>query len=99
MLTTPRAQLVEKLITSAEGVVFQAMFLVYEEDGRVKARLVRAIPVSKKAQPIVFALTGDITPAPAIEIASEIEAENIISPYTSLLYFVGSKPRAPSLIA
>ena len=96
MLTTPRAQLVEKLITSEEGVVFKAYFLVFEEEGRIKARLVRAVPVSKKKNEIVFALTGDIATHTPAEFVSEITSEKIISPYSSLLYFVGSKPRAPS---
>lgn len=99
MLTAPRAQLIEKIITSEEGVVFKAYFLVYEEEGRMKARLVRAIPISHKQAPVVFALTGEISASPVIEIASETKAEIIISPYYEFLYFVGSKPRAPSLVA
>ncbi len=99
MLTTPRAQLIEKMITSAEGIVFKAVFLVYEEEGRMKARLVQAVPVSKKAQPVVFALTGHVHMAPAPEVIIREQATEAISPYTSFLYFVGSKPRAPSIFA
>ena len=99
MLTTPRAQLVEKMITSPEGVVFKAIFLVYEEEGRVKARLVQAVPVSKKKHPIVFALTGDVAAAPVVEIVSEVVENQILSPYASLLYFAGTKPRAPTFVA
>lgn len=97
MLTTPRAQLVEKLITSEEGVIFKAYFLVFEEEGCIKARLVRAIPVSKKQNAIVFALTGNVAQAPVAEIVSEVVKGQITSPYASFLYFTGSKPRAPSL--
>jgi hypothetical protein len=96
MLTTPRAQLVEKMITSEDGIVFKAFFLVYEEEGRVKARLVRAVPVSKKQNAVVFALTGDVLHTPCIEIKSDTAIDQIISPYSSLLYFSGSKPRAPT---
>ncbi len=99
MLTTPRAQVIEKMITSEEGIVFKAVFLVYEEAGKMKARLVRVTPVAKKAQEIIFALTGDIQTSPAIEIVSEIAEKHIVSPYSSVLYFTGSKPRAPTLFA
>ncbi|MEN9647427.1 MAG: hypothetical protein RLY57_231 [Candidatus Parcubacteria bacterium] len=99
MLTTPRAQLIEKLITSPEGIVFRAVFLVYEEEGRIKARLVRAVPVSKKQNAIIFALAGESSNISRAEVASDATHNEIVSPYSSLLYFVGSKPRAPSFLA
>jgi hypothetical protein len=98
MLTIPRSQLIEKLITSAEGIVFKAFFLVYEEDGKVKARLVRAIPISKKISPVVFALAGDVQNSIAPISIIKVKSEKIISPFNSILYFAGSKPRAPSFI-
>lgn len=98
MLTTPRAQLIEKLITSPEGIVFKAIFLVYEEEGRIKARLVRAVPVSKKQSAIIFALAGESSNISRAEIISDATHTQIVSPYASLLYFVGSKPRAPSFV-
>lgn len=97
MLTTPRAQLVEKMITSPEGVVFQATFLVFEEFGKVKARLVKAVPIQKAENTgEVLAICGDVCNS-FVEILKEAFASyKIISPYNSILYFTGVKPRAPT---
>ena len=96
MLTTPRAQIVEKMITSPEGVVFLATFLVFEEMGKVKARLVKAVPVEKAKKSEVLAICGDVCNS-FVEILKEVFApDQIVSPYNSILYFTGAKPRAPT---
>ena len=97
MLTTPRAQIVEKLITSPEGVVFLATFLVFEEMGKVKARLVKAVPVQKAEKTDeVLAICGDVSKC-FVEILKEVfSPDQIVSPYNSILYFTGAKPRAPT---
>ncbi len=99
MLTTPRSQFVEKIITSPEGIDFKVVFLVYEENGKVKGHFVSATPVSAPAQAAdehILALGGKIEKNLFFQIFEKIEKKVIPSPYSSLLYFKGSIPRAPA---
>lgn len=97
MLTTPRSQLVEKIITSPEGVQFLATFLVYEETGRVKAKLIKAIPIAIPEEKPLALLTPVFKAKISYEEPSILRTEPILSPFNSILDFTCTKPRAPSL--
>ncbi|MEI6478966.1 MAG: hypothetical protein WCO18_01595 [bacterium] len=99
MLIVPRTKFVEKIITSQEGVDFKVLFLVYEEAGRIKAKVISAIPVSvnlsKKESPIAlpnFSQFKRVIEEVIVEKTSKI----IPSPYNSILYFNCTIPRAPA---
>lgn len=100
MLTAPRAQLIEKLITSPEGIVFHATFLIFEEEGKIRARLISATPISKvkNTSPCVLALCGNVSIPSPYSYSSPLKATNYKLQITNSLYFTCSKPRAPSLI-
>ncbi len=102
MLVTQRTKYIEKIITSPEGVDFKVIFLVYEENGRVKAKVVSSNPlntVSKNNDEVILALP----PFPQIKkaissIIKEVDSKIIPSPYNSILYFNCTIPRAPATI-
>jgi hypothetical protein len=97
MLTTPRAQLIEKFITSPEGVVFKAIFLVYEEAGKVKARLIEATPVADVPETSeILAISDGSIASPFAEAFSEGFPLSTFNYQLNSLYFTGAKPRAPS---
>ncbi len=98
MLTTARKQIIEKVIANAEGVLFRVWFAVSSENGKVVATPIKAVRIGnvedseiKIALPCVK--TKDICNfAPVKSFVNKI-----VSPYSSLIFVSGSKPRAPTL--
>jgi len=98
-ITQSKNQFVEKVLRDKEGRLVRATFCVYENGGRVKARLVSVVYLAEKAlKTAVFALSGFVhkktTPL------AQPFAKAVVSPYFNIetLYQNGSKPRAPSFI-
>jgi len=88
---------VEKILRDEAGRLVRITFYVYEHGGRMRGRVTN-IQVLEKALPQneILALPGSIHTHP---VASEISfLREIVSPYfdSSILYTLGSKPRAPS---
>ena len=88
---------VEKIIRDKQGRLIRATFYVYENAGRLKARLVDFVYLSDKVlRNTVFALSGFAKTkfSPRCHLGEMA----IISPYFAfdILYSSGSKPRAPS---
>ncbi|MFA6463783.1 MAG: hypothetical protein WCV55_02155 [Candidatus Paceibacterota bacterium] len=100
MLVTQRTKYIEKIITSPEGVDFKVLFLVYEENGRIKAKVVSSTPlntVSANNEEIILALPSFSQIKRAISsIIKEVNSKIIPSPYNSILYFNCTIPRAPA---
>ncbi|MDD5318979.1 MAG: hypothetical protein PHF79_04185 [Candidatus Pacebacteria bacterium] len=98
MLATRRSQFVEKIITSPEGLDFRVVFLVFEEGGRIKARLVSATPISAPAtnNNAAMALPGFAQSMEYAAILAFTWDDIIPSPYNSILRFTGSIPRGPN---
>ena len=93
-----KSQIVEKILRDKEGRLVRATFCVYENGGRIKARLVDFVYLNQKIlKNVVFALSGfaktKATPTPSVGVKS------VFSTYFNkdILYFSGSKPRAPTL--
>ena len=98
MLTTPRSQFVEKIITSPQGIDFRVVFLVYEENGAIKGKIVSATPVSSSVSLghiEVISLPGHIF-SQVFEFVRSTFTKEIVSPYTDLSFFVSQPTRAPS---
>ncbi|MES2213301.1 MAG: hypothetical protein V4473_00495 [Patescibacteria group bacterium] len=98
-LTTPRGKFIEKIIRNADGQLVRATFCVYENSGRIKARLVSSVVIESEV------LTQNSTPVLCGSVQKNTYSEKIVfegktaSPYFDLnvLYSSGSKPRAPTI--
>jgi hypothetical protein len=92
-------QLIEKIIRDKQGRLVLATFCVYEQLGRVKARLVSATYLEENValENKTFALPGFTVKQPLI--TEVIRHTKIVSPYFNIfnLDLSGSKPRAPTI--
>lgn len=98
LITSPIGTTFERTFRDHLGRLVVATFFVYETEGRVKARLVEARVVEESlALPQgIFALVGECLRA-AVVLAEKVLGEVIALPQREVLYFAGSKPRAPTL--
>jgi hypothetical protein len=91
-------QLIEKIIRDKQGRLVLATFCVYEQFGRVKARLVSATYLDENValENKTFALSGFTVKQPLV--TEVIRHARIISPYFNILSLdlSGTKPRAPT---
>ncbi len=97
-LTTPRGKFIEKIVRDANGRLVRATFCVYENGGRIKARLVSSVVIETDVFTSNFVPTLCGTIQKNI-FSTKISSESqISSPYfdLNLLYSSGSKPRAPT---
>ena len=101
MLVTQRTKYIEKIITSPEGVDFNVVFLVYEEKGRIKAKVVSSTPLNvdteKNGEVILFLPSFSQIKKTINLIVKEVDSKIIPSPYNSILYFNCTIPRAPAV--
>jgi len=96
MLTTTRKQIVEKVIAK-DGVLFRVWFAVSNEHGKVVATPFKVLKLGnvddhevKIALPCLK--TKDVCNFAPVKTF----VDKIVSPYSSLIFVSGSKPRAPS---
>src|SRR4051812_42185052 len=92
-----KSNFIEKILRDADGRLVRATFCVYENGGRIKARLVSTVFLEENlSENKILFLNGQVaTP----EISSEVSnSHSITSPYfdSRLLHISGSKPRAPT---
>ncbi len=96
MLTTARKQIVEKIIVK-DGVLFRVWFAVSYEAGKIVATPVKAIKLgSVEDHEVKIALPCAKTKDVCNFKPATTFVDKIISPYSSLLFVSGSKPRAPT---
>ncbi len=97
-LTSPRGNLIEKIVRDGQGRLVRATFCVYENGGRIKARLLHAVVLEESAaiENKTLLLTGLASPKNYSHLV--IQSSNIVSPYfnSNLLYSLGLQPRAPT---
>lgn len=90
-------QFIEKVLRDPSGRLARVTFYVYEQNGRIKGRIVETVFLEELPKKQVFALKGDVSnpPAPSEKISY---VNSVISPFvdSQFLYTSGSKPRAPS---
>ncbi len=95
-----KSNIVEKVIRDKEGRLVRARFAIYENAGRIKARLIDFVYQEeiKQIAGAIFALVGKIgtklswseNPIKSFFTTQLFTLENI--------YFSGSKPRAPTFV-
>ncbi len=97
MLTTARKQIVEKVI-ARDGVLFRVWFAVSNENGKITATPIKAVKLGNvEDNEIKIALPVIKTKQVYNFKLPKASFESIISPYSSLIFVSGSKPRAPTL--
>jgi len=96
-ITTPRGNLIEKVLRDKDGKLVRATFCVYEESGRFKARLLNFVYLDESLE------NKEVLCLEVLKTNFDFQVEKnldhkIISPYFdfNILSFLGSKPRAPS---
>ena len=90
-----RQKIVEKIVKNDLGQEFKVVFLVYEEAGQIKGRILSASPLEASKAPIL-ALSGAVKKQVISQVVKEYKREVIPSPFKSLLYFNLSIPRGPN---
>jgi hypothetical protein len=98
-LTPSRQQTVEKILRDKNGRLVRATFSVYENAGRVKARLISAVVLKENTtlENKIFSLPG-LEKKGSDPIFKYVKIKMGSDPFFSnLLYTSGSKPRAPTL--
>ena len=90
-------KVVEKIIRDKQGRLVRATFCIYENAGRLKARLVNFVYINEIATK-VFSLLG-FSDSQYSLFNIHYSTRRVISPFlNSILYFSGSKPRAPTFV-
>ncbi len=96
-ITTPRGNLIEKVLRDKDGRLVRASFCVYQESGRVKARLLNVVYLDESLENKEVLCLETLKDNFEFEVEKEKD-HKILSPYFdfNILSFLGSKPRAPS---
>lgn len=98
-LIQSKSNFIEKILRDKEGRLVRATFAVYENGGRIKARLVDFVYLTNKVlNTVIFALT-----AFSEKISKRIQIyfkQQTLSPVyiSEILNKTGSKPRAPTIL-
>ena len=99
-MLTLRQKIVEKIVKNDLGQSFKVTFLVYEEAGQIKARILSAKPLEASnlasSEP-VLALAGKVKRQIISQVVKEYSRALIPSPFESLLYFNLNIARGPNL--
>lgn len=96
-IISSRTHFIEKIVRNSDGRLVRVKFCVYENGGRIKARVVSAdlIEESISSKNILF-ISGFARKTGTFIDLKQTSA--ILSPYiySHFLYALGSKPRAPT---
>ncbi|MES2345163.1 MAG: hypothetical protein V4494_04410 [Chlamydiota bacterium] len=96
MLTTSRKQIVEKVIAK-NGVLFRVWFAVSNENGRIVATPIKAVKLGSVTENEIKIALPTLKVKDICNFAPvKTFVDKIVSPYSSLLFVSGSKPRAPT---
>ena len=97
-LTQSKGNTVEKILRDKNGRLVRATFYIYENAGRVKARLVDFVYLSEEFVKSTKVFLAGFLKAQVSQFKNVINKLNVTSLISrEILYFSGSKPRAPSL--
>lgn len=97
MLTTSRKQIVEKVIVK-DGVLFRVWFAVSNENGKIVATPIKAVKLGSVSENEIKVALPCAKAKDVCNFAPQKTfVDKIVSPYSSLLFVSGSKPRAPTL--
>ncbi len=91
-----KQNIIEKVLRDKEGRLVRARFAVYENAGRIKARLIDFVYLDIKELPgKILSLVGFSKKAFS-KITTIYKTIESLFVYSKILYFSGSKPRAPT---
>ena len=93
-----KVNFIEKILRDKEGRLVRATFCVYESAGRIKARLIDVVYLEEKSiSGKVISLVGLVR---KVSSPRQRLGHKLVSPYLTfeILYFGGSKPRAPTFV-
>ena len=97
-LTRVKQNTIEKVLRDKEGRLVRATFYVYENAGRVKARLVDFVYLTEEIIKSTKVFLAGFLKAQVSNLDNVINKLNIISFINREILFVsGSKPRAPTI--
>lgn len=98
-LTQSKNQYFEKILRDKDGKLVRATFCVYENGGRIKARLLEYVYVTSGA------ISGKVLSLASIVSKTVFDIENGLNSFLEhgtfnlvTIYSLGSKPRAPSFV-
>ncbi len=94
-----RQKIVEKIVRNDLGVEFKVVFLVYEEVGQVKGRIISATPLEcpiGASKSPVLTLSGACKRVLISTVVLEFKRDLIPSPFASLLYWNLNIARGPN---
>ncbi len=94
-----QSNIVEKVLRDKDGKLIRARFFVYENGGRIKARLLDFVYLAEQA--LISStnfLLSTVSKTKAI-VTKFSSVKTYTTPFVILntIYFSGSKPRAPTL--
>lgn len=95
-ITRSQQNIVEKILRDKEGRLVRARFSVYENAGRIKARLLDFTYI-EALKGTVLSLSNFIK-AKTDEVFRIFETSYVSPLFSLTLNFTGSKPRAPTFI-
>jgi hypothetical protein len=95
-LPAQAGNIVEKIIRDKEGKLVRARFFLYENAGRIKARLIDFTYIQELAHSVILAIGGVVKKA-VYSVRTFVKVS--IEPFLNFenIYLSGSKPRAPTL--
>ncbi|MEQ1500020.1 MAG: hypothetical protein ABL917_01455 [Parcubacteria group bacterium] len=97
-LTRSQSNIVEKVIRDKDGKLIRARFFVYENGGRIKARLLDFVYLAEQVLlngTNLFLSTFSKTKT-IISKFSDVKKYTFAFKTLNTIYFSGSKPRAPT---
>ena len=93
----PRESYIEKVLRDKDGRLVRATFYVYENAGRLKARLVDFVYLSEEIVKSTKVFLAGFIKTQGSNLNNVIDKLNIFSFINrEILFFSGSKPRAPT---
>ncbi len=97
MLTTSRKQIVEQIVEQ-NGIAFRVFFAISTEFGQRKVEVVKVITLGKVEEiKQVNYIPKEEQQKVYGEALGVFFRDSVASPYSSLIFINGSKPRAPAL--
>lgn len=97
MLTTSRKQIIEKVV-ARDGVLFRVWFAISSDNGKIVATPIKAVQLGNvEDHEVKIALPALKTKDVCNFAPVKTFVDKVVSPYSSLIFVSGSKPRAPSL--
>jgi hypothetical protein len=93
-----QGNIVEKVLRDKEGKLIRARFFVYENGGRIKARLLDFVYLAEQTLLNGANFLLSIVSKVKSIFSQSSSVNKYTSPFTTLntIYFSGSKPRAPT---